>query len=129
MYDKSLILDILEDFIGATETIIYRCSKVSCMDDFIDDEEGQMLLDSICMLLIVIGESVKQIDKITNKELLHKYPAIPWENVAGMRDILSHHYFDLNAETVYGLCEDHIKDLNNTLKQIYHELKSQPFRD
>jgi len=123
MYDKSLVLDILEDFIGATETIIYRCSKVNCMDDFLDDEEGQMLLDSICMLLIAIGESVKQIDKITNKKLLQKYPNVPWENVAGMRDILSHHYFDLNAETVYGLCKDHIQDLNNTLKQIYHELK------
>ena len=57
--------------------------------------------------------------------LLKKYPTIPWVKVAGMRDILSHHYFDLNAETVYGLCQDHIKDLNHTLKQIYNELKLQ----
>lgn len=125
MYDKSLVLDILEDFIGATETIILRCSKVNCMDDFLDDEEGQMLLDSICMLLIAIGESVKQIDKITNKELFIHYTSIPWEKVSGMRDILSHHYFDLNAETVYGLCQDHIQDLNLVLKQINKELKLQ----
>jgi len=124
MYDRSLVLDILDDLIGATETIIHRCSKVDCMDDFLNDEEGQMRLDSICMLLIAIGESVKQIDKITNKELLRHYPAIPWKNLAGMRDILSHHYFDLNAETVYGVCQDHIKELNDTLTQIYNELKS-----
>ena len=125
MYDESLVLDIIEDIIGATETITQRCSKVNCMDDFLDDEDGQMLLDSICMLLIAIGESVKQIDKITNKELLRNYPDIPWKRVAGMRDILSHHYFDLNAETVYALCQDHIKDLNHTLKQIHNKLKSQ----
>ncbi len=125
MYDESLVSDIIEDIIGATETIAQRCSKINCMDDFLDDENGQMLLDSICMLLIAIGESVKQIDKITNKELLRNYPDIPWKKVAGMRDILSHHYFDLNAETVYGLCQDHIKDLNHTLKQIYRQLKSQ----
>lgn len=125
MYDESPVSDIIEDIIGATETIIQRCSKVNCMDDFLDDEDGQMLLDSICMLLIAIGESVNQIDKITNKELLRNYPDIPWKRVAGMRDILSHHYFDLNAETVYGLCQDHIKDLNNTLKQIHNKLKSQ----
>jgi len=124
MYDKSLVLDILEDFIGATETIIHRCSNINCMDDFLKDEEGQMRLDSICMLLIAIGESVKQIDKITNKELLYNYPAIPWRTIAGMRDILSHHYFDLNAETVYGVCQDHIKDLNRVSIQIYNELKS-----
>lgn len=125
MYDESPVSDIIEDIIGATETIIQRCSKVNCMDDFLDDEDGQMLLDSICMLLIAIGESVNQIDKVTNKELLRNYPDIPWKRVAGMRDILSHHYFDLNAETVYGLCQDHIKDLNNTLKQIHNKLKSQ----
>ena len=124
MYDRSLVLDILEDLIGATETIINRCSKVHCIDDFLDHEEGQMRLDSICMLLIAIGESVKQIDKITEKALLCNYPTIPWKTVAGMRDILSHHYFDLNAETVYGVCQDHIKDLNRVSIQIYNELKS-----
>lgn len=123
MYDTSLVLDILEDIITATDTIMARCSKANCMDDFIDDEEGQILLDSICMLLIAVGESVKQIDKITYKQLLCKYPSIPWKNVAGIRDVLSHHYFDLNAETVYGLCRDHIRDLNITLKQIHLELK------
>ncbi|WP_295419404.1 HepT-like ribonuclease domain-containing protein [Sulfurovum sp.] len=94
------------------------------MDDFLDDEDGQMLLDSICMLLIAVGESVKQIDKITDNSLLIQYPSVPWKKVAGIRDILSHHYFDLNAEVVYGLCQDHIKDLNNTLQQIHNDLKS-----
>ncbi len=83
----------------------------------------KMVLDSICMLLIAIGESVKNIDKVTQYELLKDYPAVPWKNVTGMRDILSHHYFDLNAEIVYNLCQDHIQDLNNTLKQIYTDLK------
>ena len=123
MYDRSLVLDILEDIITATDTIIYRCSKANCMDDFMDDENGQMLLDSICMLLIAVGESIKQIDKITDKHLLQQYPEIPWKQVAGIRDILSHHYFDLNAETEYGLCRDHIRDLNTILKQIHIELK------
>jgi len=33
-------------------------------------------LDSICMLLIAIGESLKNIDKITKKSLLKQYPEI-----------------------------------------------------
>ena len=123
MYDKTLVRDIVEGTLNATQTIINRCAKIKCMDDFIDDENGQMILDSICMLLIAIGESVKNIDKITESKLLNNYSEIPWKNVTGMRDILSHHYFDINAEIVYNLCQDHIKSLNYTLKQIYTDLK------
>jgi len=122
MYDKTLVQDILDDTIKATETIIQRCSHAVRMEDFIDTEEGQMVLDSICMLLIAIGESIKNIDKITNKTLLCQYPQVPWKNISGMRDILSHHYFDLNAEIVYNLCQDHIKDLSQTLKLIDGQL-------
>jgi hypothetical protein len=32
--------------------------------------------DSICMLLITIGESLKNLDKITNGKLLSEYPEI-----------------------------------------------------
>ncbi len=119
MYDKSLICDILKDMITAVEKIENRCSKISCMGDFLDDEDGQILLDSICMLLIAIGEAVKQIDKITDKTLLQQYPQIEWKKVAGMRDVLSHHYFDINAETVYGLCQNRIKSLKISLQKIY----------
>ncbi len=122
MYDKSLVSDIIEDMITATKKIEKRCSKADCADDFLQDEEGQILLDSICMLLIAIGEAVKEIDKITNKTLLQKYPQIEWKKVAGMRDVLSHHYFDINAETVFSLCKNHIVPLKNTLEKIHKNL-------
>ncbi len=48
-----------------------------------------MKLDSICMKLSAMGESVKNLDKVTNKELLILYPEIPWKSVMGIRDILT----------------------------------------
>ncbi len=122
MYDKSLLRDVLEDTIQATEKIKQRCAKVTSVDDFLDTEEGQILLDSICMLLIAVGEAVKQIDKITDKTLLKNYPQVEWKKVAGIRDVLSHHYFDLNAETVFGLCEKRIAVLKSTLQEIDNSL-------
>ena len=123
MYDKYLVSDILEEMIDASRTISSRCAKMSCMDDFVANDKGQMVLDSICMLLIAIGEAVKQIDRITDKTLLVTHPDIPWGKVAAMRDILSHHYFDLNAEIVYNLCQDHIGDLHHTLVTIHSDLQ------
>jgi len=122
MYDLDLVLDILEDMINASKKITTRCNKIKSADDFLENEETQIVLDSICMQLIAIGEAVKEIDKITNKELLQKYKQIEWKKVAGIRDILSHHYFDLNAEIVFSVCTDHIQNLKNTLIIIQKDL-------
>jgi len=72
-------------------------------------------LDSICMLLIAIGESVKKLDKITAGELFVSYPDIDRKGVKGLRDILSHQYFDVDAEEIYWLCNHYLQPLIQTL--------------
>jgi len=123
MYDISLVVDIVQEMIEATQKIKSRCSKFSCADDFLVNEQSHIVLDSICMQLIAIGTAVKEIDKVTNKELLVKYPQIEWKSIAGMRDILSHHYFDLNAETIFGVCTEHVDELLNILRTIESDLR------
>ncbi len=48
-------------------------------------------LDAICMQLLALGESVKNLDKVTDGTLLQQYPSIEWKRVMGMRDVISHH--------------------------------------
>lgn len=79
-------------------------------------------MDSICMQLIAIGESLKNIDKITNKELLAKYPQVDWKGAKGMRDIISHHYFDINTKDIYDVCNTKLAGLLETIKQIKSDL-------
>ena len=41
----------------------------------------------------------------------------------GMRDVLSHHYFDMDAEvTVYTVCDAHIPVLEVEVAGMLHEL-------
>jgi uncharacterized protein with HEPN domain len=122
MYDKTLVLDILDDILEATNKIINRSKNIKSSDDFIENETSLILLDSICMQLIAIGQGIKDIDKITQKNLLIQYSNIPWKNIAGIRDILSHNYFNLNAETVYGILGENIEELKETLEQIVIDL-------
>ncbi|MAD41906.1 MAG: hypothetical protein CL623_05890 [Arcobacter sp.] len=75
------------------------------------------------MQLIAIGQGIKDVDKLTNKELLINYSNIPWRNIAGIRDILSHNYFNLNAETVFGILGENIEELKKTLETILKDLK------
>jgi uncharacterized protein with HEPN domain len=42
----------------------------------------------------------------------------------GMRDFLSHHYFDLNEEVVFGVCARQIPRLAQELERMLGDLDS-----
>jgi len=73
MYDKDLVLEVLGQIRTASQTILARFKSVKTVADFTDSSAGREKLDSICMLLIAIGESLKKLDKITEGSLLTKY--------------------------------------------------------
>ena len=122
MPNTPLVREILIQIAEAIKTIQYRFEPVDSIDFFLDTPEGQEKLDSLCMLFIAIGESLKNIDKLTEKQLLQKYDAIDWKAIKGMRDVLSHHYFDMNAEAIYNVCNDDIEILEETINLMIKEL-------
>lgn len=79
MYDRDLVLEILAQIHQAAATILKRFEPINSANDFTDSEGGMEKLDAICMQLIAIGESLKNLDKITGKSLLPNYPQIERE--------------------------------------------------
>ena len=122
MYDKSLVYELLEQILNATKVVLTRFEVVDNSDFFLDTPNGMEKLDSICMQLIAIGESLKNIDKITNKELLKNYPQVDWKGAKGIRDIISHHYFDLDAQEIYYVCDKKLPTLKVTIEKILQDL-------
>lgn len=121
--DKTrMILSTLDDIIYSLELISDRCKHINDSDDFLKDDVGLEKLDSISMRLVAIGEGFKNIDKLSDKLILIKYPQIPWKDVKGIRDILSHHYFDLDSEVIFKICKNDITDLLNVSTQIKKDL-------
>lgn len=124
MSDQALVREILRQILQATQTIARRFGRIKSPADFTTSDEGMEKLDAICMQLIAIGESVKHLDRITNGALLSRYPGVEWKRIMGMRDVLSHHYFDLDAETVYEVCASHIPGLDQTIERMLADLYS-----
>jgi len=118
MSDPALAREIPHQIYKSTERILWRFEPIERSEDFISSETGLEKLDAICMQLIAIGEAVKNLDKVTERELLPKYPMIDWKRVMGMRDVLSHHYFDLDPEIVYSVCKNHIGPLRATVQEM-----------
>ncbi|MCK5733645.1 MAG: DUF86 domain-containing protein [Candidatus Latescibacteria bacterium] len=122
MYDRELAKEILHQIFRASRTILKRFEPIESPDDFAASESGMEKMDAICMQLVAIGESLKNLDKITNKALLPQYTQVDWKKAKGMRDIISHHYFDLNAEAIFTVCKEKIEPLANTVKRMLEDL-------
>lgn len=122
MFDRELVLEILTNIAESLAKISSRFEGIENSDGFMITPAGSEKLDSICMQLIVIGESLKNVDKITGHKLLTKYPEIEWSKVKGLRDIISHHYFDINAEAIYDICQNKIPPLADTINKMLKDI-------
>lgn len=124
MSDQALVMDRLENVLEALERILRRFSKVRSVDDLVLSEAGMERLDGICMLLSAIGEAFKQIDKSTDGKLLARYPEIDWAGVKGVRDVIAHEYFDIDAEQIFSICQADIPPLRDTVKKMIDEISA-----
>jgi len=124
MYDNTIIYEKLIQIDEALERIKRRSKNINSADDFLDTENGLDMLDAIGMMLIAIGENLKKIDTETEGKLFAQYPDINWRGAKGARDILSHHYFDIDAEEVYDICKNDIPSLSAAIKDMVTRHKS-----
>ena len=67
-------------------------------DTFMADRMRQ---DAVIRKLEIIGEAVKQLSDKTRQ----RRPEIPWNQIAGMRDHLTHAYFGVDLGLVWGVVE------------------------
>ena len=123
MCDKRLVLSEIGQIIETIDVVLRRTKDVQILNDFLLSESGMILLDSVCMKLIAIGESVKKLDRLTNKDLLKNYPSVDWKGVMAMRDIIVHHYFEIDAEIVFQTIHDDLPLLRDVLRQVQGDVE------
>ena len=100
MYDNELLCEKLIQISEALDRVARRFEGIHSADDFLVSEHGMDMLDSICMMLIAVGENFKSIDRMTDSQLLEQYPEVNWRGVKGVRDVISHQYFNIDAEEI-----------------------------
>lgn len=123
MFKREMALGCLKDIQKALALIEERSAIVTHVNDFLCSPEGMLRLDALCMNLIALGESVKNLDKITNGELLTLYPETYWKGIMRIRDKIAHHYFDIDAEIVLATLKKDISPLSKTIDRIIKDLK------
>ncbi len=49
---------------------------------------------------------------------------IEWKKIKGIRDFISHHYFDLDAEMIFDICQNNIAELLAILNKMNKDMES-----
>ena len=69
---------------------------------------------AIIRQLEIIGEAVKSIP-FSIKE---KYPKVPWKEIAGFRDVLSHAYFGVSMDRIWNIIKKDLLFLKKEIEKI-----------
>jgi uncharacterized protein with HEPN domain len=118
MPDNTIIADKLQKMEESLKLLIEGTANVNSVDELLANAEGMLKLKGICMGLLIIGEEVKNLDKHSENKLLPKYPQIPWNAVMKTRDIIAHHYFDVDAERIFNTLKNDIPPLLEVVKRM-----------
>jgi uncharacterized protein with HEPN domain len=107
--------DYLNDILVAMEKIENFVEGMT-YDVFINNEP---MIWAVERGIEIIGEATKRIPN----SIRNKYPEIPWKDMAGMRDKLSHDYDEVDLELVWKVIKQEIPSLKVMLSDMIAELK------
>ncbi|WP_339384034.1 HepT-like ribonuclease domain-containing protein [Fischerella sp. FACHB-380] len=78
-----------------------------------------MIQDAVIRNFEIIGEATKRL----SAEIRAADPDVPWQQVAGFRDVLIHDYLKVNLNRVWGVIEQNLPQLKATVEAILQELR------
>ena len=116
--DKSTTLELLDFVLESIRLIDRRFETITCGDDFLENDDGLDRLDAISMRIQSIGEALKNLYKREETLLLQVEDKNYWSTIIKARDFISHHYVDLDAETIFDICENELDILKANIKRL-----------
>jgi uncharacterized protein with HEPN domain len=122
-FDKAIVLDLFQQIKEYLESAQKSFEAVPNVAFFHASHKGKEKLASICMFLMVVGEQVKKIDKLTHGNFLSKYADINWRRIMAFRNIVAHDYAHIDSEIVFNICSTEIESLLKSINQIIDALK------
>lgn len=101
----------LEDIRDAIQAIDAHIEKAGTDPAALDDP---LLHDALLFQFVVIGEAVKNLSDETRASA----PEIPWDDVAGLHDMITHEYFRIDMDRVLAIVERDLPPLEQTIARL-----------
>lgn len=110
--DRASLLDI----VGAGTLILQFAQGIDRPALTIDREKQSAILYQI----VILGEAVKRL----SSEFRNQHPEIPWRDIAGMRDILTHQYDRVEIDDIWEVIQTDIPQLLSIIEPLLLESRN-----
>ncbi len=105
--------------------VIHILESIGAIEDFSSDinkkelNSSRLKQSAIIREIEIIGEAVKNI----TKNLKDNHKEIEWENIAGTRDKIIHHYFGVDLNIIWNIIKNDLPTLKKQIESIKKELE------
>ncbi|MEM1366532.1 MAG: DUF86 domain-containing protein [Cyanobacteria bacterium P01_H01_bin.15] len=100
----------LQDIIDSIEKIQQYTANLT-EDEFYSDNKT---IDAVARNLQIIGEAIKKVPP----EIRTAYAEIDWRSIAGLRVIITHNYFSVTLEVIWGILQEELSPLKAQILNI-----------
>ncbi len=106
------------------QDIIESITRIEDYTRDVTEEEfygNTQVQDAVLRRLEVMGEAVKNIPDETKE----RHKGIPWKEIAGLRDVLTHGYFGVNLKRIWKVVKEDIPDLRKKILEVKREIEGE----
>ena len=112
-HDSQVTLRQMQEAIYRLQTICAGKTKEQLLADWLATAALERFLE-------IVGEGVKRLPL----ELRAQYASVPWKEIAGTRDHLSHGYDDVDYQVLWDAVQKDLPVLLATIEQMLKDLSS-----
>lgn len=105
--DRERLLDILE----AIERLEKYASRGRAAF-----EQDELVQTWMIHNLLIIGEATRAL----SSRLKDQYSDIPWFQIIGLRNTITHQYFDVDADIIWGIIENDIPEFKGQVEAVLY---------
>jgi uncharacterized protein with HEPN domain len=106
-HERDRLRDIKDAIVAIREHLATAAHDPAQKDD-------ALLHDALLFQFVVIGEAVKHLTPETRDST----PEIPWANIAGLRDLIAHEYFQIDIDRVLQIVDHQLPPLEQVIDRL-----------
>jgi len=98
---------------------------MNAIEDFVEDvnfdafKHDDLVSSAVIQKFEIIGEATKNLPE----SIKQRYTAIPWREMAGMRDRLIHSYFGIKYDLVWNAIKDVFPQIKPLIQKVIDDLE------